>query len=382
MTDNSTLKTEDVNFALNAYMLPNITNNIVLKSSFDIKMSKYTAQPLFSLGFNYYIHQSYELFDKELQKQGSKTFFWVVNGYELVLNDQDKKNELLNSIKVYLNVDVKEPIFLHIWEMLTVFDICSKNNKINIVSTLKEPIESSITNFSKKISKSTVEFVNKSYDVGILTFETYKTLLDQESNNFIDLFVGIVNMLDNLKDGGNLIVKLNDTFTIPSIKLIMLCRSLFDNLYIYKPYYSREVLSEKYLVCVNFRTKSYNEISKKLEKCISLINKNKDNYVTDFMSDIDILPEMYVAFTYINMTIANNQHRAKNKIMKYINSENYFGQEYQDYAARQISCTEYFVSHFFPINSNDHSEIKKKFNQNIISNVEKIKKFQQLKYKQ
>jgi len=369
-------------YKLNLYALPALTSSPaktedISKSSFDITMSEYCAQPLLSTGFNYYILQSYDNFNNELSKQGNKTFFWVVNAFEIILTNQERKNELIDSLKLYFKAKNDNFIvssdtpsaryFLHIWEMLVIFDLINQNNKINIVSSEEDAIKKSLELFKDNLSsdKTAIEYKNSNVDLSIITFDDYKTVKEQESFNFIDLFSELVKGLSILNNNGKLIIKLNDIFTLPTLKIILLCQSIFEEVYIYKPYYSRASDSIKYLVCINKNEKAYNNINKKLDKCLTLIKSNNKLFVTDLMSDINVPKQLLHAITYINIYISGEQHKTKNQILKYIKSDNYFGQEYQDYLDRQITSTEYFLSNFCPVNKNDYIEIKKKFTNKI-----------------
>ena len=368
-------------FDLKKYPLPEI-NDDVLKSSYDVYMSKYTAQPHCSIGFNHFIHQSYNKFEETLKETGTKTFFWVVNGFELMLNDQEKKMELINNIKLYLNIkEIDNLIFLEIWEILMIYKLLNKNPKVNIISEDKNIIKLSLESFFDKINNITnVKSSNISYDtndcdINIVIDSNNRDSQESESKNFKDILSNTNDALKTIKSEGNLIIKIGDMFTTPTLKLITLLKCLFEQVSIYKPYYSRPTSADKYLICTGFNIDKYNKINKKLEKSVNLINKNTNEFVIDFMSDIDIPKQTLYVITYTNILLSGIQHKEKNKIMKYIKSENYFGQEYQEYVARQIACTEYFLSNFFPLDSKDYATIHKKITDSINKNINLIKEF-------
>ncbi len=366
---------------LNLYTLPTVNGDIVKNSKFDVAVAGFPPQPQFSLGFHYYIHQSYELFQNAIKSQGNKNFYWVINGFEMYLTDQEKKNELIDKVVLYSELkksDIDDPIFLQIWEILMLSDLFKKTNKIHINSNKSNFVESAISVFTKKVVKSTFEIAKKDYDISIITLNNNnRSLLDNESFSFKNILLNINDSLSNLKNTGSLIVELDDLFTLPTNKLLFLLRTLFDNAYIYKPYYSRPTESQKYLICTNFDKKMYDSISKKLQKSIALIEKNQ-NFIIDFLSDIEIPRNFKTVVNFINVKIAGEQHKYKNKIMNYINSEDYFGQEYQDASTRQLDSTEYFLSHFCPINTNDYSDIRKEFMVEINKRIEETKQFHNL----
>lgn len=370
---------------LKKYPIPEIDEDIS-KSSFDVVISKYTAQPLSSIGFNRYLHQSYELFNNALNKQETKTFYWVVNGFEVILNDQDRKNELLNNIKLFLDIkDTKlitnDSKFLEFWEIMIIYKLFNKSPKISINSKSKDQIELVLENYFEKIISKADKFTldDKSYDLKIIDNDSSMNNKNDESQNFITILNNVYKSFDSLKADGSLIIKIGDIFTTPTVKLIILLKYLFKNVSIYKPYYSRPCWSDKYLICTGFNDINYKKINKKLEKCVNLINSAKDNFVLDFMSDFDAPKQILSVLTYINILLSGIQHREKNKIMKYIESQNYFGQEYQDYVARQLSCTEYFLSNFFPIDKNDFIAIQKRLTESSNKNIENMKEYKNSK---
>jgi hypothetical protein len=373
-------------FNLKAYPLPEIDENI-LNSDFSVSMSIYNPQPLFNIGFNYYIHQSYDNYEDTLKSQGTKTFYNVVNGFEIVINDQDKKEELIKNIKMYLNINKNEDLiennlFLQFWEIFFVFKLLTKNNKINIASKRDTNIiELSIEQFCKKMSSisptgSKYSINSSDYDIGILLIDNYyNSIKEVESNIFKELFNLTVKLLDNLNSDGSIIIELNDTFTLPTIKFISLMKSLFKKSFIYKPYYSRPTDSVKYLICSGFDEKAYKKISKKLKSCLDTIIKDKEHFVSDIFSDVDIPKQILTVMTYINIYLSGIQHKEKNKIIRYIKSENYFGQEYQDYLTNQLASTEFFLSRFFPVDSNDLKMSQSNLMKNIDTTIVGLKEF-------
>lgn len=367
---------------LSLFTLPTVNSDLMKNSKFDAAVAGFPPQPQFSLGFHYYINQSYELFNNATKNQGNKTFYWVINGFEMYLTDQEKKNELVDKVVLFTGLnktDLDDPMFLQMWEIFMLSELFKKTNKIHITSDKAKFITSAIDVFTKKIVKSSYEIVSNSSndsnnDMSIITLSNNKSLLETEPLVFKEILSNVNNSLTNLKNGGSLIVELDDLFTLPTNKLLFLLRSLFGNAYIYKPYYSRPTDSQKYLVCTNFDKKMYDSISKKLQKSVALVTK-ESKFVVDFMSDIDIPANFKSVINFINIKIAGEQHKYKNKIMSYINSEDYFGQEYQDASNRQLDCTEYFLSHFCPLDTNDYSDIRKEFMNEINKRIQEIKEF-------
>jgi hypothetical protein len=143
-------------------------------------------------------------------------------------------------------------------------------------------------------------------------------------------------------------------------------KSLFSNVYIHKPYYSRSVYSQKYLVCKDFSSKNYKKIAKKIEP---IIESDDNLYVSDFILDFEIPKSILTVITYINSYLGGIQHREKNKIIKYIKSEDYFGEKYKEYFDAQMLATQFYLASFFPIDKNDLNTNSKKIIEDIQKNV-------------
>ena len=77
----------DFNYEL--FQFPKIQN--IYSSNFKISKSNYILEPLISLGFYYYLHQSknkMELLNEPQNK--NKNFYLVVNKFEHKINNYDK----------------------------------------------------------------------------------------------------------------------------------------------------------------------------------------------------------------------------------------------------------------------------------------------------
>ena len=380
------INSDPINTVLKLFPLPELDDK-PLKSNFEMDMSEFSARQLFSTGFNYYLHQSYELFSDEIKKQGPKNFYWVINNFEVLLTDQDKKNELINNIKLYLDIKdtalVENRLFLHFWEMNIIFKMISKGDKINLLTkndNNKKIVEFSINKYVERINdllklKNQISYTNKSFDIGILLLDNPKTLLDIESNYFKDMLTNTLVLLKDLNDDGKIIIELDDTFTEPTIKYLYLMKSLFEKVAIYKPYYSRLTDSNKYLVCENFDSKAFKKIYTKLEKSINNMNGLNNMFVSDFMNDLIIPNKLLSVMRFINVYLSGIQHKQKNKIMSYIRSENYFGPEYLDHLDKQLQATQYFMSKFMPLDVNDNTSITRDFQIEIDNNIKKMTEY-------
>jgi hypothetical protein len=365
-------KTKEDTFNMNSYVLPIISNvgkELIFNSSFNYDVSKFQVQPIGSLGYTYFFHQSYENFKKI---KNDREIYWIVNGFEIYLSKQEIKNELINKLNKYFgdldSTVLLNPLFLQMWELLISHNLLDeKNTKIHIVSNLEKVVKGTIDSFvNKKINNSTVSYSKNDYNLGIFTYNNFQTTLDQEALYFPILLKNVNELLKGLKNGGNLIISLNDTYTVLTVKLICILKCIFENVIIHKPHYVRPVISDKYMVCINLSDKNYNKISKKLDKLCEKIDDSTN--IVDIMSDIDIPIEILKSMAFINKRLGILQHTYQNKMITYVESGDYFGDTYHDYSDMQQLSTEYFVSTFLPINKTNYVEILKNINKNILNN--------------
>ena len=209
-----------------------------------------------------------------------------------------------------------------------------------------------ISNFKKDIKKSKryaslvtadggFEWDNENYQEQ----EAYRLVLGQ-----------IVGALRVQNKGGAFVLKLFETFTDVTIKMIMITSSFYDEAYIFKPFYSRSSNSERYLVVKGFKydqKKDKKYIDSQLEVLENVLTQMNTNMFTcDIFSDLKISNTIHNQFRYINIKIANKQQIMINKIVLYIKGNNYFGEKYHNYRDEQIKAVNWWVNNFYPDNTN------------------------------
>jgi hypothetical protein len=83
-----------------------------------------------------------------------------------------------------------------------------------------------------------------------------------------------------------------------------------------------------------------------------------DNYLQDIYPDL-VLPDGYVEdFKFINIMIANDQQIMINKIITYIDGNNYYGDEYHSYKNKSINATKWWFDKFFKDKNNSADNLK------------------------
>ena len=206
--------------------------------------------------------------------------------------------------------------------------------------------------------------------------------LDWDDDNFEEqegyqLILGeiIAGLKVQAKDG-NFVLKIFESFTIPTLKMIYILSSFYEETYLYKPYFSRPSKSEKYLICKGFKfdqKKDGSILDKKiniLEKILEGMNSNK--FVFDILPDL-ILPFDYIdKFKFMNIKISNPQQIMINQIVTYIKENNYFGDKYHLYREKQIEATKWWVNNFYPPSNNLYEKNKEELQKFIKLSIDKL----------
>lgn len=96
----------------------------------------------------------------------------------------------------------------------------------------------------------------------------------------------IITALKVQKNNGNFVLKIFESYTKSTIKMIELLREFYKEVYICKPYTSRISNSEKYIICKKFiKSKLTSPVIKKLEEMITKINKNEQYNILDIFTN-------------------------------------------------------------------------------------------------
>ncbi len=202
-----------------------------------------------------------------------------------------------------------------------------------------------ISNFKKTVQKSKKFADLVTADGG---FE-WKDENYQEQEAFQLIFGEIIACLRVQAKNGSFVLKLFETFTMVSLKMIYLLSSFYEECYIYKPYFSRESNSEKYLICKKFKYDQDKSLNKKIEILEDILTKmNTKEFVIDIFPDLELPKEFIKNFIFINTKISNKQQIMINKIVTFIKNKNYFGDEYHNYRKNQISATKWWIENFLP----------------------------------
>lgn len=260
--------------------------------------------------------------------------------------EQDKYIEMGQQFLGYY--EENHPGLLNIHETVSSVQALKSKGKdngditqIKTISAFKKDIEKSKTYADLVTADGGFKWKNENYQEQ----EAYQLILGE-----------IVAALKVQAKEGHFILKVFETFTHTSIKIIYLLSSFYDETYIYKPLFSRESNSEKYIICKGFKYDQKKDEAlletklKNLEQI--LVGMNTDKFVMDIFPKLNIPREYLDTFRYLNTKIANKQQTMINDIVTYIKENNYFGDRYHKYREEQINSTKWWVSNFYPPSSN------------------------------
>jgi hypothetical protein len=335
------------------YKLPSINVEDIYKDN-NVLISSTIAQPLFSLGFHSFIHRTKSAMDITSKLETKNEFYYVVNPFEHVINDY--ADSIYNITPKYF--DTKDAIisrsFYKMWEILTMFDIANlpSMNTMGLTKGSDSFIQAFIF-YRKKfhdIKKDTIVFpdatdlqykfatkIDEKYDLiiddGIFN-PINKNYIEQESYRMI--LTNIINSIKSQAKNGSFILKIYDTFTNITIKLVYLLTSFYEEVYIHKPFFSRNTDSEKYIICSKFKYEP-GESPKKVSKKASVTSDSKITFLENTLKQMnttsfigDIFPQFTLKsdhiniFKYTNIILINNLQISINMLVLYIAQRNEF----------------------------------------------------------
>lgn len=375
--------------------------NKIIDNKFDLVKSKYYNEPLFSLGYHYYLKQVRQKLNSD--DLINRNFYLVLSNFEINVPEYEDDLEKLLKKKLKLE-NFYSRDFFKVWEILSYFDILSDGGMKTLCLSENGGFISGINYFreyyfSSKSDKLSYEFKGKKEEFKLKdtkfnkldknkpleSFETSNSLLTvTDINKFIKdnkllnidlitcngsdkdeiylykyLLSNILLVLKVQSKNGNFILRLNDIYTNFTLKMINILHDCYKEVYICKPLFSRDYTNEKYLICknLNMSDKDKNNLISKLEKILNDFNKS-NLVITDLISDKVYEMEEIKSIVSINNNLSNNEHNNINKIIDYRNKKNYFGEEYNKFRNNQIKNTDWWFNTFIKKN---YKELIKNF---------------------
>jgi hypothetical protein len=311
---------------MNVFLLPKPTIEVT-----SIKSTDLYPKPLNTVGYNYFQVQTNDSIYKLLlaPENIGKKFYYIME--DLTSDTNYDKN--IDTISAKYFGEVVNNDFLQLWEILINFDLIQSK-----VSTNDETLKA-VFGKVKKYNKLEVSSSKKHTHLCLMntiTLETNELEISKKITKFIS-------NLDSLEKNGNLIIKVKELIHAPSVHLLYFLSNIFEEVYIYRPKLSYVSHGEKYIVCKNY-----------LNKNIKLETNN--NYLT---LGINLPTEYLFTLNVINRVLMQEEYIVRNKMRNFINSQNYFGDEYHTQLANQQNNTDAWLSNNFPLSSKDFSDLQK-----------------------
>jgi len=378
--------------------------------------------PQISNGFNNYIHKSKDKMEfVNDPKYKNKNFYHVTNPFEHTITNKEKdKLDIAAYSKMYFGITEKYKVnivsraFYKLWEMLMIFGPVPESGSGPIVSAhLAEApgsfvqsliffrekyykksdyekdehyvisiMEDGVPNFKKDFKseysrvkiyeqdggdltnmKSIEKFVKFSKKADLITADGGFIWNDEnfQEQEAYKLIIGeILTALKIQNKSGSFILKLFEIYTDISIKIISILSSVYETTIITKPLTSRPSNSERYIVCKDYKGID-NIVIKALEKLLEeIVNKeNNKMYLADILPEYEININYRYTMNVSSINLSNIQHSSINKMVRYINSGNYYGDMYHQYMEQQQKANDFWSSMFYPIDAKDIKAVKK-----------------------
>ena len=369
--------------------LDNINDVIFNEDDITYKLVSNINLPLHSLGYNYYLSRTKNSMSITKNFESKNEFYYIVNPFEVNINTITN-NLLLESTNSYFNTtnEIFDATFYIYWDIITTFNIIEnieelfitilslKNNSIiNCINKYKnirkqfllknkniilytisnQELEEIITDKTikqydfkldisntKSVVKFNEEMKNKSKSHIIIGDYGY----DNEGDIYNILINEIIIALSYQNNNGHFILKIYESFTIPTLKLIYILSACYEEVYIYKPYFSRPSESDKYIICTKFQ-KNKTTLIANIIKILKNIKLEPNKYIYSIIPKL-ILPQTFLnKIIFINIKLINTQQIMINNIIKYIKQNNYFGDNYHSYKNEQLKVIKWWISIFF-----------------------------------
>jgi len=327
------------------FQLPSSKSELVNDSKILYSSSNINSQPLFKYGFHHYINQSKDklaiLNNDDLK---GKSFYNIIENFDD--NIPNYESSIRNTNKKLFGIETTRDK-LELWEVLTMFGV-SGNTYINDESF--DPIIKTFYSKSGLKYKSVDDYKNTNTYININ--RPISDIKQLEQNHYINIIESIIEISDGLNKGGDCIIRIYDTYTEVSLKLIKLLSEMFEESYIYKPYMSYGRESNKYFVGLTHK-KNFNNSSKLSNMLKELQNEKLNNIYIN-----QELPEDFnFVIKYMNIILGNYEHKMINILVDYIKKSNYFGDIYHTSLENQKKTTDFWIEHFCSSNYKKASDI-------------------------
>jgi len=310
------------------FQLPVTKTELVNESKIQYSVSNINAQPIMKYGFHSWIHQTKDKLVKlNSDALKGKTMYNVVELFNDVVPNYDQSISTVT--KKYLGIDVNMNK-LELWEILNIFGLSGSLyiNDADYDDMIKAFYKKSYLKFKLMEDPLKLDtYININSVSG--DFKYY------EQENFKNFIEAIYESAEGLNKGGSTVIRIYDTYTDVSIKLMKLVSEMFEEVYVYKPYLLHARDSTKYLVGMKYKG-NFKHV-KELKSLHASIGSEKLNNI---YMDYNITPDFEFVVKFMNIELGNHEHKMINILIEYINKSNFFGDTYHTAVENQKKTSE------------------------------------------
>nr|QFG74220.1 MAG: hypothetical protein [Megaviridae environmental sample] len=280
--------------------------------------------------------------------------------YRQIMNNNTKDTIYNTSIKSEKNkYDTANKDFMNLYKK----NIVNHRVYTSITSNKNDDKDTGDLRTSKSINLFVKELKGNNVDLVFGNAKPYISDMNFTEQAYYKLLLGeILTSFKINKKSSNLVLRINEMFTHPTIKIIYFLSYYYEECFIHKPSFSRDIDSDKYIICKKFKFNN-SEIKKEIDSLETLFNSIDDTmFINDIFVDLKIPEQFLNLIKYVNINFANKQQILINKIVKYIKNNNYFGEEYHSYKNTQIKSTKMWLEHFTKDNNSIIEIVNKTIN--------------------
>jgi hypothetical protein len=316
---------------------------------------------MLSFGFFQYAHATIDTMKNISEFKGRKKVYRVIREFNPTIDEY--QDDLAHKFG-YAN---KGNGFYKMWEIMCAFDLFPKDVcTIAHIFATDMSIAAACQHFRKglndtmhimprdadvkldaKLNKTTIhppninafgKTVGKAHLVTAFGKLNWEYTLTCEADSMQMIIDEIICALSILAPNGALVLRMTESYTVTSCKLIYILSQLFDNVHVMKPLMSHMSSSEKFVVCQTFKPNA---------KIIEQFQKLHE-FNTNVFPSLTLSSEFRATMLCVNDTITQAQFTAVNKIVQFVLDKNYYGEVYTECRNAQIEATKYWLSLYYP----------------------------------
>lgn len=287
--------------------------------------------PLLFLGFHHFLHQSEGKLIVKKEFEGKKKVYTVINPYNLEIDDYP---EDIGTVSTKYFKKARSTLFLEVWELLNDYKVAG--GSFNCPKELVDAVKKKFPKATEG-NKGKVELLIVADEFG-----ADDPLYLREQIMFPQYLHAVMELSESLVKGGSFIMRISETFTKTTAKLIGFLTSVFKEVHLVKPAISDPSTADKYVVCVDYSGDTIN---------LGKVKVGKDDKVLDIFTGINIFEDKGVEqfvlnLRKINTELLNEQFASMNRVVSFIQAQNYRGDVYDKNRKEQIIAAKDWIGKY------------------------------------